>query len=304
MQTSQLNLNDLVTNLAKMLQRIIGEHIRLQLNLHPRLLTVCADAGMLDQVLMNLAVNARDAMPHGGTILVATTSTVADEETARMRPGAAPGNYATLIVRDSGPGISPEVLPHIFEPFFTTKEAGKGTGLGLATVFGIVKQHRGWIDIQNEPGKGASFFIHLPMVDEWTRESPGEASAGPAGGTETVLVAEDDPIVRRLTCTMLAAVGYKVLEAEDGPSACRIWSQQKESINLLLTDMVMPGGMTGQDLAHALRADRPGMKVIFTTGYSSDFAGKAIELGENEHFLQKPFAADVLAGVVRKALDS
>ncbi|SPE59972.1 putative Histidine kinase [Verrucomicrobia bacterium] len=257
MQPRLLDANEVVTSLAKMLQRIIGEDVRLQLHLHPTPLMTQADAGMLDQVVMNLSVNARDAMPGGGRLLIETSQRDLDEEFVRLHPDTQPGRYACLSVSDSGTGIPPEVLPHIFEPFFTTKESGKGTGLGLATVFGIVKQHQGCIEVANNPTCGARFDILLPL-SEATSALPGCAAKSPKsiGGTETILLVEDEPAVRLLTRRTLERHGYRTLEAGNGEEAIAIWQEHRGEVALLLTDLVMPEGMTGQQLARRLQADR------------------------------------------------
>jgi len=305
MNTCDVNLNDIVLNLAKMLQRIIGEHLSLQYNLHPGQLTAHADAGMLDQVLLNLVVNARDAMPMGGRILIATFyKTLTPEEAAAM-PDATPGNYVCLRVSDTGCGISAENFPHIFEPFFTTKGPGKGTGLGLATVFGIVKQHGGAITVQSQVDHGTTFQIFLPAVRS-TGQSLEEAEFRPKvrGGTETILLVEDDPSVRILTSLMLERSGYKVLAAPNGVQALKIWELHKASISLLLTDIVMPEGVNGIELASRLQAQRPQLKVILTSGYSADIAGRDIALQEGQKFIQKPSPPNHILETIRQSLDS
>jgi nitrogen-specific signal transduction histidine kinase/CheY-like chemotaxis protein len=286
MQPRNLDLNEVVTGLARMLLRIIGEDVQLQLNLHSTPLLTHADAGMLDQVLMNLVVNARDALHEGGQIFIETSDKIVDETLAQTQPDVAPGHYVCLSVRDTGGGIPPEVLPRIFEPFFTTKEAGKGTGLGLATVFGIVKQHRGWLTVSSEPGQGTTFHIFLPAIT--AAAAPAAAAlAKPRGGTETILLAEDEASVRRTMRTILERSGYTVLEATSGAEALKIWEAQSAGIALLLSDLVMSAGM----------------KVIYITGYSAEIAGQAIELRSNENFLQKPFQPDQLLETIRRCLD-
>ena len=303
MQPRDLDLNDVVTSLAKMLQRIIGEDIRLQLHLHPGPLTIRADAGMVEQVLMNLAVNARDAMPEGGRLLIDTAEATIDAEAARLQADASPGRYASLRVTDTGCGIPPEVLPRIFEPFFTTKEVGKGTGLGLATVFGIVKQHQGWITVDSETDKGTSFQIFLPVSAAPAHRAEA-ARAEPSGGSETLLLVEDDRAVRVVTRRILEMGGYTVLEAASGADALAIWEQHRASVALLLTDLVMPGGISGQELARRFQEAAPGLKVIYTSGYSPEFAGRGIQLEHGENFVQKPSSPSQLLGAVRRSLDS
>jgi PAS domain S-box-containing protein len=304
MQKQDVDLNDVVTNLSKMLHRIIGEDVQLQLSLHPAPLFTHADAGMLDQVLLNLAVNARDAMPGGGRLLVATHEIELDEEHARLYPEAVPGRYACLNVSDSGIGIPPDVMPRIFDPFFTTKEAGKGTGLGLATVFGIVKQHGGWIKVQSTPGLGTHFQIFLPACATPPVETTGAAIRQKApGGTETILLAEDDPALRPLTRTLLERHGYRVLEAASGVEAIKIWRDHRQEVALLLSDIVMPGGLSGQQLARLLREQNPQLKIIYTSGYSAEIAGHELELRSGENFVSKPFSPNRLLETIRHCLD-
>jgi PAS domain S-box-containing protein len=303
MQSRDLDLNEIVTNLAKMLQRIIGEDVHLQLHLHPVPLLTHADPGMLDQVAMNLSVNARDAMPEGGRLLIATSEKMVDEELARQHPEAAPGRYVCLSVTDAGCGIPAELLPKIFEPFFTTKEPGKGTGLGLATVFGIVKQHRGWLTVDSEVGQGATFKIFLPALAAVTAPAAAAARPKPRGGTETILLTEDDPAVRKSTATILKHQGYRVLEAASGSEALKLWHEHRGAIALLFTDLVMPGGVSGRQLAQQLQAGQPDLKVIFASGYSAEIAGREIQLQAGENFMQKPFRPDDMLKTIRSCLD-
>lgn len=288
-----------------MLERILGEDVRLELNLHPAPLFVHADAGMLDQVLMNLAVNARDAMPNGGRLRIETAEQVIEAEQARRHPEASPGRQVRISVSDTGGGIPPEILPHIFEPFFTTKAPGKGTGLGLATVFGIVQQHRGWLEVESQPGQGTTFHIFLPANEAGTAApDPEPTRARPIGGSETILLVEDDQAVRQVTQMLLVQHGYRVLEAADGVEALRLWREQEGRIDLLITDLVMPEGLGGRELAAQLRAQRPGLKVIFTSGYSAELAGRELTLGPGQAFLPKPCPPQQLLATVRTCLDS
>ncbi len=304
MQSRDLNLNDVVTNVARMLQRIIGEDICLQLNLHPSPLMTRADPGMLDQVLLNLAVNARDAMTHGGKLTIETTEKFVGHDVASFNPEASPGRYACLSVSDTGMGISPEILPRIFDPFFTTKEPAKGTGLGLSTVFGIVKQHRGWIRVKSELGNGAMFGIFLPAISAVPKEPETKpVLPKPRGGTETILMAEDEPAVRAVTRILLERSGYRVIEAINGVEALKAWEAHGSSVSLLLTDMVMPDGLSGQQLARRLQQDNPNLKVIFTSGYSVEIAGRELDLRSGEYFIEKPFPAEQLLQTVRQCLD-
>ena len=304
MQPRELDLNEIVAHLARMLQRIIGEDVTLQLHLHGAPVVTRADAGMLDQVLMNLAVNARDAMPAGGSLLIATSQRHLRQDRTSLDPDAVAGSYVCLRIADTGCGIGPDVLPRIFEPFFTTKPRDKGTGLGLATVFGIVKQHRGWIEVESREGEGTSFMIYLPAAPE-----PAVVASDPPrvpdqrGGDETILLAEDDPSVRALIRSTLAGQGYRVLEAANGADALACWSRHRDEIALLLTDLVMPGGMSGQQLAERLQQEVPALPVVFTSGYSAEIAGRELILKAGENFVQKPFPPSQLLMVVRRSLD-
>ena len=304
MQPGLLNLNDLVTSLVKMLQRIVGEDVKQQLHLHPRPLTVHADAGMLDQVLMNLVVNARDAMPGGGRLIIETAEKALTEAEAALIPDATPGRYACLSVTDSGSGIAPEALPHIFEPFFTTKEVGKGTGLGLATVFGIVQQHGGALQVESEVGGGTTFHIFLPTAEAAEVAEEKVAAKMLPRGTETILVVEDEPSLRLLNRIVLERQGYQVLEAAHGVEALEVWERHAGRIHLLLTDLVMPEGLSGLELAARLRKRSPDLPVIFTSGYSAEMAGRELSLEPGQYFLQKPTPLPELLETLRRCLDS
>ncbi len=304
LQPRDLDLNDAVRSVAKMLRRIVGEDVEVELQLHDRPLMVRADPGMLDQVLMNLVVNARDAMATGGRLRIETGfATVRDAGDAGPAP-LAPGRYARLTVSDTGRGIPPEMLPRIFEPFFTTKEAGQGTGLGLATVFGIVKQHGGAIDAESRVGEGTSFRILLPALDAAAAGSAAPAAAdAPRGGTETILLVEDEAMVRALTRTALQRAGYTVLEATDGVDALRVWGEHRGAIGLLFTDLVMPGGVSGLEIAERMRADEPSLRVLYTSGYSADIAGREPPLVDGENFIGKPYRLGKLLELVRRRID-
>ena len=305
MQSRQLDLNEIVTSLAKMLRRIVREDARLELHLHSSPLLIFADAGMLDQVLMNLVVNARDAMPNGGWIIIETTEEVISAGEAELNPEASVGRYARLSVSDTGCGMTLEIQARIFEPFFTTKEVGKGTGLGLATVFGIVKQHKGWVEVCSEVGKGSTFRVFLPATDAPAEAGPakGKTALKSPGGSETILVAEDNEQVRMLTRVVLERHGYKVLEASDGVEAQKIWAEHQDRVALLLTDLIMPGGVDGRELAARLQSQRPELKVIFTSGYSADIAGRELKLKAGQKFIQKPCPPHQLLQMIRDCLD-
>jgi len=304
MQPRVLDVNEIVTSLAKMLQRVLGETVRLRLQLSDAPVVTRADPGMLEQVLMNLAINARDAMPDGGHLRIETAHRTVGENEPRPHPEAVPGRYAVLAVGDTGCGIPREILPRIFEPFFTTKEPGKGTGLGLATVFSIVQQHRGWLDVRSAPGQGTRFEIFLPAsAATVTVAGLTPATSSWRRGTETILVVEDDSAVRLLTRAILERHGYHVLEACDGIDAQRLWQRHRGEIALLLTDLVMPEG-GGRELARRLQTDRPDLKVIFTSGYSPDLAGQELHLNVGENFLPKPASPQQLLDLIRRSLDA
>jgi CheY-like chemotaxis protein len=304
MQPETQDLNVVVTDLETMLRRTLGESTRLTLELHPEPLPVHADLGMLTQVVLNLTVNARDAMPRGGTLRIRTSLRAVDEEEARRNPGLSAGQYAHLRVSDSGSGIPPEILPRIFDPFFTTKEPGSGTGLGLATVFGIVKQHHGWVEVESARDQGATFHIDLPLTAKGAEVRPAKAAPPrPRGGSETILLAEDDPDVRNATRAVLERHGYTVLQAGSGPEALSIFRRHGGRVDLLLTDVVMPEGLDGRQLAARLLPECPGLKVIFMSGYSAELAGGGAAFEPGQRFLEKPCSLDHLVGAVRECLD-
>ena len=298
-----LDLNTAVRDLVKMLQRLIGEDVKLELALHAAPAMVQADPGQVEQVLLNLAVNARDAMPDGGRLTLETACRVLDETYARAHADVVPGEYVMLAVSDTGTGMDAETQARIFEPFFTTKELGKGTGLGLSTVYGIVKQSGGSIAVYSEPGRGTTFKIYLPRVDA---PAPVEtaASAPPArGGHETVLLAEDDAAVREVAGEALSQRGYRVLRAPDGQTALELAAAHAGEIAILVTDLVMPG-MSGRELAEALTALRPGLQVLYISGYTDDAVVRHGILAEGLAYLQKPFSAEALAAKVRQVVDA
>ena len=298
-----INLNDLILNLDKMLRRLIGEDVELVTILGEGLARVKADPGQIEQVIVNLAVNARDAMPDGGKLILETANAALDAEYARRHPGMEPGDYVMLAVTDTGVGMTDEVKAHLFEPFFTTKEPGKGTGLGLATVYGIVKQHGGNIYCESEPGKGTTFRIYLPAVEAEAERLPRMDEEGIVPrGTETVLVVEDEAMVRDILTRTLREQGYRVLEAMDGEQALRVASEYAGEIHLLVTDVVMPQ-MNGQELSERLAAVRPGIKTLFVSGYTDNAIVRKGILKPGIVFLQKPFTAAALARKVRQVLD-
>ncbi len=298
-----LDLNAVTLAMHKMLRRLIGEDVELVTLLADGVWTVWADPGHIEQVLVNLAVNARDAMPTGGKLTIETSNVMLDAEQAGRHAGMRPGDYVLLEVGDDGQGMTPEVLEHVFEPFFTTKERGKGTGLGLSTCYGIVKQSGGWIWVASEPGRGTRFSIYLPRLGV-EAEAFAPAEVGPLhGGTETILLVEDDPKVREVAVRALRDRGYRVLEAATGTEALRAAESTGDPINLLLTDVVMPH-MSGRELAERVRALRPRIRVLYTSGYGEYASVHHPEPGRSVALLPKPFDPASLARKVRDVLDS
>jgi PAS domain S-box-containing protein len=297
-----LDLNETGSTTSKMLKRLLGENIELHFEPTPVPAMVHADPGMMEQVLMNLAVNSRDAMPRGGKLTVRLGFETISEAAEQKHPDAAPGRYVCLTVSDTGTGIAPEHLRKIFEPFFTTKELGKGTGLGLATVFGIVKQHRGWVAVESELNRGTTFKIHIPtLAGEKSPAERKDPDQTPEGGTETILVVEDEEPLRRVVRTGLEMFGYRVLVAESAVAALRTWNELRGDIDLVLSDIVMPDGLTGQDLAAILQAETPELPIILTTGYSDRVVN--VTEGGNLYFLRKPYDLQNLLRLLRKSLE-
>jgi signal transduction histidine kinase/DNA-binding response OmpR family regulator len=306
LQPRRLDLNEVLTNLSRLLHRTLGEDINYQFEYASDLPPIHADPGLIEQVIMNLAVNARDAMPRGGQLVVTTALTNVDARHVERYPvEARAGRFVCLSITDTGCGMDHLTLGRIFEPFFTTKEFGKGTGLGLATVYGIVKQHQGWIEVQSQVGQGTTFKVFLPPNE---RAAEKQNETVPDGenlrGSETILVVEDEPPVRWIVKDVLGKYGYNVLEAGNGVEALALWHQHHGEIALLLTDVVMPVGLTGQELAEKFTAHKPGLKVIFISGYSLQVAGKGFSELDGLNFLQKPFDDAKLAWAVRRCLNS
>ena len=303
-QPRKLDMNKIVGNMTDLLGRLLGEDVSLQLNYCPSPAMVEADVGMMEQVLLNLAVNARDAMPKGGRLTVRISIVDLDEAHVQRHPEARVERFVCVSNTDTGSGIPPENLQRIFEPFFTTKEVGKGTGLGLATVYGIVKQHQGWIEVESIVGKGTTFRIYIPYVGSAQAETEKPTTQiSIRGGTETILLVEDERSVRELVSRVLQKYGYKILPVGNGVEALETWNQHKNEISMLFTDLVMPDNMNGRELAEKLWAERPGLKVIFTSGYSSDIVGKDFKLEPGLNYLQKPYQPQALALAVRRCLD-
>lgn len=314
MQSQAVDLREVVDNMARMLERIVGEHIEMKVEKCDVPAWVWADPGMLEQVLMNLSINARDAMDGGGRLLikvdhVSPEKFVSSDFAVKRDPvSPEPAAYVRLTVADTGCGIPPEIRGKIFEPFFTTKAVGKGTGLGLATVYGIARQHGGICDLDTEVGKGTSFFVCLPALEspEKPVDGVGTPGGGMNGGSETILLVEDDPSVASLVRMALEMVGYRVLEASSGVRALEVWRKHAAEVDLLFTDFVMPDGMTGRELANRLLAERPDLPVICTSGYSPDMAGRDFSDSSSERwrFLPKPFSCSSLLEMVRQTLDA
>jgi two-component system, cell cycle sensor histidine kinase and response regulator CckA len=298
-----LDLNAVVSDMSRMLRRVIGEDIKLHVVSPPDLGRIKADPSQIEQVIMNLAVNARDAMPQGGQLTIHTANETIGETFAEEKIRVQPGAYVLLEVSDTGCGMDSETRARAFEPFFTTKEKGKGTGLGLSTVYGIIKQSGGYIWLSSEPGKGASFKIYLPSLDEApSAVTEPEGSACESGGAETVLLVEDENAVRALLRRVLHSKGYRVLEAEGGDQALAICQTYREPIDLILTDIVMPQ-MSGQDLAYRAGRLHPESKLLYMTGYAGNKIGSAELLEMGGQFIQKPFSGEALAEKVRAVLD-
>ena len=298
-----LNLNTLVSDMEGMLPRLLGEDIAVSLTLHSELGSVKADQSQIEQVIMNLAVNARDAMPQGGKLKIQTANVELDQVYARDHPGSKAGNYVLLAVTDTGTGMNAETLAHIFEPFYTTKERGKGTGLGLATVYGIVKQSNGYIVVDSAPGKGTTFQIYLPQhIGKPATEEREVDSGEKLRGSESILLVEDSEPLRKLAQTFLESAGFRVMSAEHGEDALQVASRHGKTFDLLLTDVVMPG-MNGRVLAEHLLPRQPGMRVLYMSGYTDSFIAGHGVLEPGTHLLHKPFTDEVLIRKVREVLD-
>ncbi len=303
-QRKALDLKALVDSVYSMLSRTLGEAIKFVVQADAEPLWVNADVGMIEQVIVNLCVNARDAMPGGGTLTLSVEEVSIKAGSEPGNPDARPGKFACLSATDSGSGIAPKDIKHIFEPFFTTKQVGKGTGLGLATVYGIVKQHEGWIDVESKVGRGTTFRIFLPVTQMRQTADSVAGEIQTSSGGETILVAEDDPALLRAVVFGLQRLGYRVLEAVNGADALQKWREHKDAIDLLLTDMVMPEGMSGLELAQQIQRERAGLKVIISSGYSSELNRLGQEMGADITLLPKPYHIADLSGMLRRCLDA
>lgn len=304
-ERKELDLNQVLQPLTKMLDRLIGEHIQFTTDYAPQGAPVLADPGMMEQLVMNLSINARDAMPRGGRLAISTRLVELQECECNSIPGARAGQFVRLQVCDTGCGIADQDLPQIFEPFFTTKEVGKGTGLGLATVFGIVQQHQGWITVTSQLGQGTCFSVFLPRPQaplQPTALAPRRSTE--QGGRETILLVEDEPSVRAMLVDMLGSQGYRVWAAESGVEALQLWNVHQQEVHLLLTDLVMPGGISGLELGRRLLAQKPGLRVLYSTGYTDELLGDASSLRGTTAFLEKPYDRRKLLQKVRDCLDA
>ena len=303
MDARPIDLNDTVGSMTRMLRRLIGEDIDLVLQGTGSSHWIKADPGMMDQVLMNLCINARDAMPDGGRLTIGVQKIELDDTAAQRNPEAQPGRFVRLSVSDTGIGMDASTAARVFEPFFTTKAPGKGTGLGLANVYGIIKEHGGWIQLSSAPGKGTTFDVYLPALSETAGFRQAADAAAAPGGLETILMAEDDPELHRLAGTWLRKLGYTVLGASNATEALELWAQRGADVRLLLTDMVMPGGTSGLDLALRLRGERPDLGAIITSGYDPE-KSRTDQLRESGiDYLPKPYSGADLARAVRARLD-
>jgi CheY-like chemotaxis protein len=297
------NLNAIVKDMSKMLSRMIGEDVALDLDVSNRTSNILADPSQVEQILMNLAVNARDAMPQGGSFNVEISDVELDEKFTRDHEGSTMGSFVRLRVKDTGEGMEPGDQEKIFEPFYTTKEKGKGTGLGLATVYGIVKQHKGYIYVSSEIGSGTTFDTYLPVVQSKTKAEINVDQQNITHRSETVLVVEDEPTIRMLICSILTPLGFNILEAGDGFEALEASANYKGEINLVLTDVIMPR-MNGHEFVERLQQSRPSTKVIFMSGYTDDVIAKHGVLEPGIAFIQKPIISRNLVDKIQKSLDA
>jgi two-component system, NtrC family, sensor kinase len=295
-----VDLNQVLENSGALLRRLLGEHVEMRLEPSEAPVCLSADESNLSQVILNLAVNARDAMPEGGLLTLRTSLETLDANATRRHPQAGPGTFACLTVTDTGTGMDEVTLSRMFEPFFTTKEVGKGTGLGLASVYGIVQQHKGWIDVVSQLGQGTTFKIFFPqhecpvVLKRQTEMS--SCATAPAVALTTILVVEDEPGVREFICTILKSRSYRVLEAVDGVDALKVWARHRDEVTLLFTDLVMPNGLSGRGLADKLQSERPDLKIVYASGYSAEAIGANWLQAPGVEFLPKPFTA---AGIIK-----
>ncbi|HAM50031.1 MAG TPA: hybrid sensor histidine kinase/response regulator [Nitrospiraceae bacterium] len=298
-----VDMNEIIRRVEKLLSRIIGEDIVFRTDLIDGPLTVFADMGQMEQVLMNLVANARDAMPHGGILTIGTLRIVLDEEFVKMHGYGKPGSFVIVSVSDTGTGMNEDIRQRIFDPFFTTKELGRGTGLGLSIVYGIIKQHNGYVDVYSEIGKGTTFKLYLPLIGADAGEAAKAGVAIAARGDETILLAEDEAEVRNITKIILERYGYKVIEASDGEEAVRKFGENKHEVQLLLIDVVMPK-KNGREAYEEIIKMRPDVKAIFISGYTADIMYKQGLLEKGLAFVSKPIAPADLLRKIRELLDN
>jgi signal transduction histidine kinase/CheY-like chemotaxis protein len=307
MQPRLLDLREVVGSTSQMLVRLVGETIELRFKSPVVLPLVHADPSMIEQVVMNLASNARDAMPAGGTLIIEISETYIGDEHVESHPESAAGHFVRLEVTDTGCGMDEATRARIFEPFFTTKDIGKGTGLGLATVFNIARQHNGWVEVESQPGCGSTFAVYLPAITQslpQTQMAEPTAVSPTIGGHERILIVEDEEMLRELAREILRDAGYQIFEAVSGREALAVWEQHAGKIDLLLTDMVMPEGVSGVELAERLVAGSPELKVVFMSGYTADEVSPELLERNNASFIQKPYGHAELTKVVRDCLDA
>jgi CheY-like chemotaxis protein len=302
LETKVLDFNDIITHLLRMVGRLIGEHIQLHFDPNPGLPGVEVDPGMMEQVLLNLCVNARDAMPHGGDLTISLEAVSIAQAPMPVPSGFQPGPHVCLSVRDTGCGMDEATLHRIFEPFFTTKPVGQGTGLGLATVHGIVGQHHGWIEVESHVGQGSTFRVYFPASPKPAASAPVAVAAPVAGGRETILLVEDDEALRSITVKNLRRLGYQVAEAANGQEALDLARANPAPVDLLITDLVMPRNLSGVDVVRRIRELRPGQKAIIVSGYTSDIAELQKLPASEIHFLRKPYSTEELVKTIRQCL--
>ncbi|UCG77444.1 MAG: response regulator [Nitrospirota bacterium] len=304
LQPKPVEINKLIRNLARFLKPVIGEDVELKTELSKDDLLVMADRNQIEQVLLNLAANARDAMPRGGTLMIETSMSSIDDAFIRSHGYGEIGKYVHIVISDTGTGIDEKVLEKVFDPFFTTKEVGKGTGLGLSMVYGIVKQHKGYITAYSEKGKGTAFKVYLPLVESWAEdEEEVEVIRDELKGSETILLGEDDEVIRRLIKMVLQDSGYRVIEGEDGDSVLTLFRKHKDQIDLLLLDVIMPK-RTGKDAYDVIKGERPDIKVLFISGYTSEFIKREKIIEEGAEFVYKPISPAGLLKKIREVIDS
>jgi CheY-like chemotaxis protein len=299
MKKARHDANVVAVDTMRLLARLLGEHIAISVEQSSEPLWFDGDAGMIGQVLTNLSLNARDAMPNGGRLTIRVGAAQPEDGERPRHERTAGGRSVCLAVEDAGCGIASEVLPHIFEPFFTTKSVGRGTGLGLATAHGIVANHGGFMEVDSRVGVGTTFRVYLPIAETALVEEPSPSSKASIGGTERILLVEDEPAVRWVSARCLRRLGYRVTEATSGVEALEIWADEAGEFDLLFTDMVMPGGVSGADLCARLRADKPTLRTLITSAYSAERLG-----APDSPTLQKPYDVATLAAAIRACLDS